>query len=50
VSEETLPTPEGSITDIVRVRRFNLGRFRESQPAVGQQLQDTVPGSGSGDQ
>ena len=50
MSEETLPTPEGSITDIVRVRRFNLGRFRESQPAVGQQLQDTVPGSGSGDQ
>jgi hypothetical protein len=50
VSEETLPTPEGSITDIVRVRRFNLGRFRETQPAVGQQLQDTVPGSGSGDQ
>jgi hypothetical protein len=50
VSEETLPTPEGSITDIVRVRRFTLGRFRETQPAVGQQLQDTVPGSGSGDQ
>jgi hypothetical protein len=50
VNEETLPTPEGSITDIVRVRRFNLGRFRETQPAVGQQLQDTVPGSGSGDQ
>ena len=26
------------------------GRFRETQPAMGQELQDTVPGSGSGDQ
>ena len=41
MSEETLPTPEGS---------FTLGRFRETQPAMGQELQDTVPGSGSGDQ
>ena len=50
MSEETLPTPEGSITDITRIRRFTLGRFRETQPAMGQELQDTVQGSGSGDQ
>jgi hypothetical protein len=42
--------PSGSINDITRIRRVYLGRFREQQPAVGQNLQDTVPGSGSGDQ
>ena len=42
--------PSGSVADITRIRRVFIGRFREQQPAVGQDLQDTVPGSGSGDQ
>ncbi len=50
MSEELLPTPTGTVTDITRVRRVSLGRFREQQPAMNQELQDTVPGSGSGDQ
>lgn len=45
-----LVKPSGSIQDITRIRRVFIGRFREQQPAVGQDLQDTVPGSGSGDQ
>lgn len=45
-----LAKPSGSITDITRIRKTYVGRFREQQPAVGQNLQDTVPGSGSGDQ
>lgn len=48
--EELLPLPSGTAQDITKVRRFTLHRFREQQPAIGQQLQDTVPGSGSGDQ
>lgn len=48
--EALLPTPVGSVVDITRVRRVMIGRFREQQPAIGQELQDTVPGSGSGDQ
>lgn len=45
-----LVKPSGSIEDITRIRRVFIGRFREQQPAVGQDLQDTVPGTGSGDQ
>jgi len=45
-----LVKPSGSVKDITRIRRVFIGRFREQQPAVGQDLQDTVPGSGSGDQ
>lgn len=45
-----LVKPSGSIEDITRIRRVFIGRFREQQPAIGQDLQDTVPGSGSGDQ
>lgn len=48
--EELLPLPSGSVQDVTKVRRFTLQRFREQQPAIGQQLQDTVPGTGSGDQ
>lgn len=51
MSEEALlPTPSGTVADITRIRRVSIGRFREQQPAMGQELQDTVPGSGSGDQ
>lgn len=48
--KDLLPTPSGSVQDITKVRRFTFPRFREQQPAIGQQLQDTVPGAGSGDQ
>lgn len=50
MSEKLLPTPTGTVADITRVRRVSVRRFREQQPAMGQELQDTVPGSGSGDQ
>ena len=45
-----LPKPSGSVADITRIRRVHIPRFREQQPAIGQDLQDTVPGTGSGDQ
>jgi|694.fasta_scaffold03174_25 hypothetical protein len=45
-----LTKPTGSVADITRIRRVHIPRFREQQPAIGQDLQDTVPGSGSGDQ
>lgn len=50
MSEALLPTPTGTVADITRVRHVSVRRFREQQPAMGQELQDTVPGSGSGDQ
>ena len=39
-----------SVADITKIRRVHIPRFREQQPAIGQDLQDTVPGTGSGDQ
>lgn len=48
--ERALPVPQGTITDATRIRRVTIKRFREQQPAMGQERQDTVPGSGSGDQ
>ena len=45
-----LPKPNGSVADITKIRRVHIPRFREQQPAIGQDMQDTVPGSGSGDQ
>lgn len=48
--EVTLLPPSGTASDVTRIRRVNIGRFREQQPAMGQERQDTVPGSGSGDQ
>lgn len=50
IDEEHLSSPSGTATDIIRVRRVTIGRFREQQPAMGQERQDTVPGAGSGDQ
>lgn len=50
MSGELLPKPLGTVADITKVRRVTIGRFREQQPAMNQELQDTVPGSGSGDQ
>jgi hypothetical protein len=44
------PTVGSSAADITRIRRVHIPRFREQQPAIGQDLQDTVPGTGSGDQ
>lgn len=50
MSERPIPIPTGTVIDITRVRRVTIGRFREQQPAINQELQDTVPGAGSGDQ
>ena len=44
------PKTGSSVADITRIRRVHIPRFREQQPAIGQDLQDTVPGTGSGDQ
>jgi hypothetical protein len=44
------PTAGSSARDITRFRRITLPRFREQQPAINQDLADTVPGTGSGDQ
>jgi len=45
-----LPKPAGSVLDITKIRRVHIPRFREQQPAIGQDLQKTVPGTGSADQ
>lgn len=50
MSERLIPIPTGTVADITRIRRVTIGRFREQQPAMNQELQDTVPGAGSGDQ
>lgn len=44
------PVVGSSVADITRIRRVHIPRFREQQPAIGQDLQKTVPGTGSGDQ
>jgi hypothetical protein len=49
-NESNLLSPSGTAADITRVRRVTIARFREQQPALGQERQDTVPGAGSGDQ
>lgn len=44
------PSSNSTTADITKIRRIHTSRMREQQPAVGQPLQDTVPGTGSGDQ
>jgi hypothetical protein len=44
------PKVGSSVEDITRIRRVHIPRFREQQPAIGQDLQKTVPNTGSGDQ
>lgn len=41
--------PQGTVTDITRVRGVMVHRYRETQPQVNQPNEDTVPGEGSGD-
>lgn len=48
--ERSLALPEGSVSDITRVRGVMTHRYRETQPQVNQPAQDTIPGTGSGDQ
>lgn len=50
VFERPIPKPSGNVTSDTRVRRITIDRYRETQPAMNQPLQDTVPGEGSGDQ
>jgi hypothetical protein len=47
---DQLPQPTGSVTDIKRVRTVMTSRHREEQPQLNQPEQDTLPGTGSGDQ
>lgn len=44
------PSNNSTTLDITKIRRVHTPRIREQQPAIGQPLQDTVPGTGSGDQ
>lgn len=48
--ERPLPRPSGNITADTRVRYITVDRYRETQPAMNQLAQDTIPGTGSGDQ
>lgn len=42
--------PEGTITDIKKVKGVTVHRHREEHNQMNQPNQDTVPGAGSGDQ
>ena len=48
--ERPIPAPTGTVADITRVRKVMTHRHREAQPQVNQPYQDTLPGTGSGDQ
>ena len=48
--ERSLTLPTGTVTDITRIRSVMSSRHREEQPQLNQPEQDTVPGTGSGDQ
>lgn len=48
--ERPLPNPSGTFNDIRRVFRMMAHRHRETQPAINQTSDDTIPGAGSGDQ
>lgn len=45
-----LSSPDGTVTDITRVRRVMVHRYRETQPQVNQPNEDTLPGNGSGEE
>jgi hypothetical protein len=48
--ERPIPKPTGTEADITRIRRVTSHRHREQQPQLNQDLLDTIPGTGSGDQ
>lgn len=50
INKLTKPSNNSTTSDITKIRRVHTPRTREQQPAIGQPLQDTVPGTGSGDQ
>lgn len=50
MEERPIPVPTGTVSDITKVRSVMSHRHREQQPQVNQPYQDTIPGSGSGDQ
>ena len=50
MTDRPLATPVGTVLDITRVRSVTAHRHREEQPQVNQPEQDTIPGTGSGDQ
>lgn len=50
MSERELPLPQGTVTDIKRVRSVMSPRVHEERSEINQPASDKVPGSGSGDQ
>jgi hypothetical protein len=50
MTDRLLAVPVGTVLDITRVRSVTAHRHREEQPQVNQPEQDTIPGTGSGDQ
>ena len=50
MEERPISVPTGTVSDITKVRSVMSHRHREQQPQVNQPYQDTIPGSGSGDQ
>lgn len=47
----TIPPDESAEPeDLILKRGFTVHRLRETQPAINQPSQDTIPGTGSGDE
>ena len=45
-----VPKPSGNVISDTRIRRVTVDRYRETQAGLNQPAQDTIPGTGSGDQ
>ena len=50
MANRDLPMPEGTVSDIKRVRLVMSHRIHEERSEINQPASDKVPGSGSGDQ
>lgn len=50
MSDQIAPIDDGSVEQITRRRSFTVHRMRESQPVLNAPQQDTIPGTGSGDE
>ena len=50
MAERELPLPNGSVSDIKRVRLVMARRVHEERSEINQPASDKVPGRGSGDQ
>lgn len=50
MSDQILPIDDVPEEQIILKRGFTVHRMRETQPMVNAPAQDTIPGSGSGDE